>query len=315
MAGAADRQILFGAYPRERGGETEPDGVLRVEEQIDRPLAFVREFVNWNETFPDGLHTWLKNHGTAIYLSVKSKRGSTDIPWRSIADAPVGSQLHSEIVGWANKIKNYGSHVFFTFNHEPEAKASDGMGDAPDFIAAWRRIVKVFRNKGVTNAEFIWTMTDYAFTLGPEDPRGRYAPRWYPGDKWVDGIAADVYNWFTCRQRTSGISNPWWPMAHVARGVRDFAALHPTEKLFLAEWASFYKNNSPTDTSKADWIAEAQALFKTPAWSQLAGISYFNTQDGRDPDCKWWIDDPNPSALQAFVTMAQDPFYGAPSPA
>jgi hypothetical protein len=140
--------------------------------------------------------------------------------WRDIANAQPGSALYNQIVGWAAKIKAFGAPMGFIFNHEPEAAASDSMGTAQEFISAWQKVITVFREQGVTNAKYVWTMTDYAFWRTD----GGRADLWYPGDAYVDAIASDSYNWFNCRP---GINTAWHTLEWIAAHMRDFGLAHP----------------------------------------------------------------------------------------
>ncbi len=203
-------KILFGAFPGPRGPQTPQQAVQALEAQIGRPLAGVRVFDLWDSPFPDPYTTWLRDTGHTVFLSVKSQRVNGQVVlWRDIANAQPGSTLYNQIVGWANNVKAFGAPMYFIFNHEPEAAASDRMGTAQDFIAAWQKVITVFRDQGVTNAKYVWTMTDYAFWRTD----GGRADLWYPGDAYVDAIASDAYNWYNCR---SGINTPWHTLEWIA---------------------------------------------------------------------------------------------------
>lgn len=117
------------------------------------------------------------------------------------------------------------------FHHEPEAAVNLGNGTAGDFIAAWRKVVTVLRQQGVTNAEYVWTMTDYSFWVQDR----RRASLWYPGDAYVDHLGADAYNWYRCRP---GVNTPWWSLQQIIEPFRQFGQAHPTKGLMLPEWAS-----------------------------------------------------------------------------
>ena len=80
--------------------------------------------------------------------------------------------------------------------------------------AAWRQFVSIFRSEAVGNVRFLWVMTEHSFTLPATDRRA--AAKWYPGDPWVDGMAIDAYNWFTCRP---GIINSWTSLSEPDRAV------------------------------------------------------------------------------------------------
>ena len=294
--------IMFGAYPRYRGTETKRQAVLNLEKAIGRPLAAVRVFKLWDHSFPDGYDTWLRDSGHMLFLSVKTKRtNGTYVSWRGIADAQPGSTLYSQIASWADRVKAFGAPMVFIFNHEPEAKSSRGSGNNVDYIDAWRKVVTVFGDRGVTNAKFVWTMTDYSFWVQDQ----RSAPLWYPGDEWVDGIAADAYNWYECRVT---IKNRWKTLEEIVAPMLAFGAAHPDEQLMLTEWAS--SEDPAAAGRKAGWIQDVQALFQQPGWDRFTAVLYFHTQDGYYTNCRWWVDTSS-SSLTAFKTMATDPYYAA----
>jgi hypothetical protein len=292
--------VEFGAYSQPRSGESAQAAVLRGEATAGRNFDVVREFLNWDSPFPSSFDTWLRDTGRTLLLSVKSRRtnGST-ILWQSIIDAEPGSTLYTQIEQWADRTKDYGVPIYFTFNHEPESSASMSMGEAPQFIGAWRKIHDIFVARGVTNAKFNWIMTDYAFWVG-EDARNN-GPDWYPGDAYVDSMGIDAYNWYHCR---AGINTAWKSLEQIIKPFRDFGALHPGKELWLTEWAS---TEDPADPArKPQWYAAAQALFKRSDYEQFRGISYFDVK-GQNI-CTWYPDSSAASAT-AYWTMGTDPFY------
>ena len=211
--------------------------------------------------------------------------------------------MYTQIEGWADRIKAYGVPIYFAFNHEPESSASSDMGTAADFIAAWRKVHDVFLAHDVTNAKFIWIMTAYSFSVGSQ--AGNYAPKWFPGDQYVDAMGIDAYNWYTCH---TGGDNPWKSLEQIIKPFRDFGAAHPDKELWLTEWASTEDLARPA--RKAQFFTDAQALFKRPDYAQFQGISYFDKVQGT---CKW-VTDSSATAQAAFTVMATDPFYGGSIP-
>ena len=296
-----ESEFLWGAYVDKRVGSMDQNSLQRMESTAGRRLGVVREFMSWNTPFPDSYHTWLRDNGYPVVFSVKSKRtDGTIVPWSDIATAQPGSALYAEIVGWADRMKAYGVPLRFAFNHEPESKASSTMGDATSFIAAWRRIHDIFVERGATNVDFIWIMTDYAFMVGPT--ARNYGPTWYPGDEYVDAMAIDAYNWHNCR---TGISNPWKSLEQIIRPFRDFGALHPDEELWLAEYATVEDPAVPG--RKQQWFADAQALFKRADYAQFKGVAYFDRQ-GMD-SCTWFVDT-SATSVEGFRTMGADSYFG-----
>ena len=293
-AGPNDPTVLFGARP-EPGTQ---QGTTTLEGKIGRRLAAVRVYYNWDSPFPDTDVTWFRNNGYALLLSVKSeRRNHTFVQWRDIANAQPGSALHNDIVTWANRIKSLGTHVYFTFNHEPETSLNSS-GQGADFIAAWRKVVTVFRGQGVTNADYLWIMTAYSFKARDR----RRAVDWYPGEAYIDYMGADAYNWYNCRP---GTSNPWNSLEQLLNPMRLFAQGRTIKGLMVPEWASTEDSAQPG--RKAQWFADARALFKKPGWEGFKAVLYYN-KSSKYPNCRWFVDS-SQASLTAFSAMANDVYY------
>lgn len=298
----AQSPVLFGASARPRGDESQRDAVENLEEAIGRSLGAVRVFKRWGDPFPTEYERWLRSTGHTLFLSVASP---FDVSWQQLANTPIGSDLHDGLVRWAERIRDFGDTVYFTFNHEPETENRAVRGDQADFIDAWRRVVTVFRNNGVSNARFTWILT--AFTFSRTDGQGPWS--WYPGDDYVDAIGADGYNFFGCRE---GVANAWRPFSQVFEPVRAFAAAHPGKEAIIGEWGSV--EDPATPGRKAEWIRGAQATLTSPGWEQFRAILYYHSQGQvGNPPCPFWVDS-SQSSLEAFATMGADPhfFGGAP---
>jgi hypothetical protein len=300
----AEPPLQFGAHQWVRSGMTKQSALERLETIAGRRMAAVRQFYQWDAVFPTSFETGLRTRGQTLVMSVKSKRlNGTLVPWAQIAAAQPGSARHSEMVSWARRVRDYQAPVYVTFNHEPEAPVSEGMGTSSEYIAAWRKWVSIFRQQGASNVKFMWIMTDESFWL-PASHR-RAAVRWYPGDSWVDGIAGDAYNWFTCRP---GIRNAWRSLREIVDAQRQFGASHPAEELWLTEYATA---DDPADpTRKAQWYADARALFKTAAFSVFDGVMLFEPSYPFET-CNWRPDTTSATAA-AWRSWAQDPYYGGP---
>jgi len=293
-AGPNDPTVLFGARP-EPGTQ---QGTTTLEGKIGRRLAAVRVYYNWDSPFPDTDVTWFRNNGYALLLSVKSeRRNHTFVEWRDIANAQPGSALHNDIVTWANRIKSLGTHVYFTFNHEPETSLNSS-GQGAEFIAAWRKVVTVFRGQGVTNADYLWIMTAYSFKARDR----RRAVDWYPGEAYIDYMGADAYNWYNCRP---GTSNPWNSLEQLLNPMRLFAQGKTIKGLMVPEWASTEDSAQPG--RKAQWFADARALFKKPGWEGFKAVLYYN-KSSKYPNCRWFVDS-SQASLTAFSAMANDVYY------
>ena len=274
--------------------------VEALEGQIGRPLDIVREYLTWEEDFPTSYYTWMAETDHTPMLSLKPRRNNgTRIQWAALAAASPGSSLYNEIVAWAQKFKDFEVPFYFTLHHEPETTGSIPFGTDSDFKDAWRNVVDIFRAQGVDNAEFLWITTAWAYQLNPTDRR--YAPKWYPGDAWVDAIGADAYNWYNCLNANN---TNWRTLQNVIESFRQWGATHPDKPLMLPEWGSAEDPANPS--RKGQWIAQAQQLFKQSGYEQFTAVVYFHSE--HNAQCQWWADS-SPAALSAFTTMGADPFY------
>jgi hypothetical protein len=292
----------FGATVAPRTGQTQQQAVQALESKIGRKLAVVRVFKSWNSAFPTKYDTWLKSTGHLLMMSVQARRTDGSVVlWRSIANAQPGSTLYKQIVSWAQRIKSFGAHMYFIFNHEPESWRGLDNGTAADFIAAWRKIVTVFRNQGVTNVGYTWTMTAWGF----KRTDSRAARNYYPGDAYVDNIGADAYNFYTCRtdQKTK-----WTPLSTILSGWLQFGKAHSTKGMVIPEIGSVEDPNWAG--RKADWIRAGYAWLKNQLGSRLRVVAWWHDEapETRYPACAFWVDSTT-SSLGAFKTEGQDTYY------
>ncbi len=266
--------------------------------KIGRTVAATRDFLSWDSPFPTSFETGLTAQGTTIMLSVSTTRlNKTQISFGDVAAAQPGDQVYADMVSWADRVRDYGVPMYVTFQHEPEAAANKNKGTQAQYIAAWRNWVSVFRAEGATNARFIFITTAFGYQVKPSDHR--YAPAWYPGDDVVDAIAVDTYNWFTCR---ASVKNPWNSLAALIAGQKAFGALHPDKPLWVTEYATVEDPAQPG--RRAQWLSDAQDLFKQPGYEQYVGLLYFDL----NKQCDWRVENDTPS-LTAMQSMAFDPFY------
>lgn len=289
-------RVVLGAVGNSRA-ET-----LARERETGRRLEGVRAFKRWDEPLVGPDQRWAVRTGHALFLSVKSRLlDGTPLRWRDIADAAPGTPLHDDLVRQARAVKSLHATVRLVFNHEADAKTSRPMGEPADFVAAWRRLVSTYRAAGVTNVRYVWTMTDQAFQQG-------YAAAYYPGDAYVDAIAADAYNWYDCRG-----AGRWTSLAELVEPQRRFGLRHPGKDLMLLEWGSVEDPARPG--RKAQWIRDAAALFGRPGYGGYRAVlhwdaRYSGPEDGNRCEFDYRT---SPPALQAWRAMAADPVY-SPAP-
>ena len=276
------------------------------EATIGREVDFVRSFSRWNDQFPTSAQrTTLDDRNLLLSVRPVNPNGSP-IQWAAIANAQPGSQLHDDMVRWARSIEPFEDQIWLAFHHEPETTTNLNSGDADDFIAAFQAFMTVLADEQVDTLGRTWIMTNNSFVVPAADRRA--AEKWYPGDAYVDVIAADAYNWHNCRV---GVSSPWSDFGELVEDFRSFGLAHPDKDLMLAEFGTVEDPQDPT--RKADWIAEAQQLLSQPNYSQFVAASYFNVFDATHPNCQWGLDS-SPQSLAAFTQLSNDPVFGGLTP-
>jgi len=285
-------------------GNTKASSVQSLENAVGRSYAYLRVYRSWDDTFPDTDLNWMESTGHSLFLSIKARlKNGTNVPWQQIADAQPGSSLYTNLVRWATAIKGYDRPIYVSFNHEPDTTNSQASGTATQFIAAYRKFVTVMRDENVTNARFAYTTAVRNYSVSPTSVK--YAPKYYPGDDVIDVIAIDAFNMY-CRKTNGSFANPWRSLAQLLDPFMAFVAGHVGPDLVIAEWGS------PEDPAnlqrKAQWIAEAQEMFKQPAYQRFVGISYWNQLSHNYAGCDFRITS-STASLDAFKMMANDPFY------
>lgn len=293
---APERQLVFGASAANK------TQILEHERDLGRKLGGVRVFKKWDSTLFPADMAWARDNGRSLFLSIRAERSNgTAVRWADIAAAQPGSKLHDDMLRQAAQIEAFKAPVYITFNHEPEAKDAQHLGDGADFIAAWRKVINTYRAAGVTNAEYIWTMTGYGFARTDSQAAVHY----WPGAAYVDHIGADVYNWYNCRE-TKGT---WGSMAAKVEKVRQFGAQYPDKSIVIMEYSSAEDSERPG--RKAQWIDDAAALFHQPGYEQFSGVLQwsgrnFSTDESCDFDYR-----SSASATAALREMGSAPGYQA----
>ena len=196
------------------------------------------------------------------------------LPWATVANAKPGTSLHADIVRWAKTVKSRGYPIQLAFGHEPEAAIRRDLGTPSEYKAAWRNVVTIFRQQGVTNVK--WTFQATAWGFRAKSTADNYAPRYYPGDDLVEVIGGDAYNWHTCG-KGSGVDEP---LSRLASGVLSFAKSRG-KKASLPEFAA------TTSVDRVRWLSEGYTWLKQNR-ATFVSAYYFHRPDTQpNVGCDW----------------------------
>jgi hypothetical protein len=212
--------------------------------------------------------------------------------WRAVAAAGPGTALYGHIVRWADTIKARSGRVLVAYHHEPEAKTDISLGTSADFVAAYRRVVGIFRARGVQNVLYTWQMTAWAFRAPSTDRR--YAAKWYPGNGYVDVVGADAYNWYTCGAGTG----KWREFSTLADPVLAFARARGKQ-------AAFPEFGSIAHSRRAEWLANVHR-YVVANRASIQALFYFHRPStvAAYSDCRWPL--ATYAEFKAYGDMARD---------
>jgi hypothetical protein len=136
-----------------------------------------------------------------------------------------------------------------------------------DFVAAWRRVVDIFRQVGAQNVSWAWIPNVF-----PPTPVSWVDPNidaYYPGDDYVDWVGADIYD----------VGPPSW-----LDSIYSFAVTH-AKPIFLAEWGVRHDGTGLTPAQEQAWLGAMFDYFKShPA---IKAINYFNYNSRSDNGIPW----------------------------
>lgn len=153
---------------------------------------------------------------------------------------------------------------------------------ARDFVLAWRHVHDLFAEAGASNVEWVWSPN----VVMPGSPS---LPSLYPGDRYVDWIGLDGYNWGTTRagSRWQSFGDVFGPTLRAVRALTQ-------RPLMLSEVGS-----AEAGGSKAAWVADFfRQLRRNP---DILAFVWFNF----DKEADWRIDSSS-SSRHAFVAGVAD---------
>ncbi len=262
-----------------------------VEAASERKLVVDREYYFFDDTYPTVDDYWSRDQGRTLYLSMTAYNADASInKWADIAAGLYDATLHEH----AAAIKAFGAPIFFAFHHEPNKNNGQDPGTPADFIAAWQHIHDLFIADGVTNVS--WVLTLMAWTY-----KKNAAEQWYPGDAYVDELAADGYNWYGCHSP----SGPWTEVQEIFQTFYDYG-VSKHKPMIVAEWGT---GEDPADPNrKANWFTNSLADFRL--WPQIKVVSYYDSS--KVQTCFRWVNT-SPESQAAFTAEGLDPWFN-PTP-
>ncbi len=278
--------VLLGAYStatrvppsHERADLLESLG--RLEDRAGRKLDIYHYYYGWRGAFPRFRETeWGVAEGRIPMVT-----------WDGADVRLINAGSFDELIRErAAGVRELGAPIFIRWMAEMDGNVSRPIARSPrEFIAAWRRIVTIFRTEGASNAVWVWCPNVYGVEFGN-------APDWYPGGAYVDWVCGDGYNWAVARPGAT-----WRSFADT------FAAWYAWgsslgKPLMVGETGTM----EGTPGQKAAWIDGMRVALKT-SMPMVAALVLFDTWDRREYD---WRVRTSPSSEQAWGRLGRDAWF------
>jgi hypothetical protein len=158
-------------------------GVARFTSKTGIKPRLVVYYSGWFEPFKTAFATTAARHGAVPLIQINPK----GINIAAIASGHYDSYLTS----YAEAVRSYHHPVILSFGHEMNGNwySWGYQHTSPEvFVAAWRHIVTVFRDRGARNVTWLWTANVVHRSRSIVSP----AP-WWPGDRYVTWVGLDGY--------------------------------------------------------------------------------------------------------------------------
>ena len=273
-------RVLLGAFTNPPGVKDEPAQkalIRRRTRDMGRPFDLQHWFYAWGKPFPSWREPWYHRQGSVPLIS-----------WGGTDSAAVAAGVHdAEIVARADAVAELGFPVSIRYFWEMDAaKNRHRARDPESYVAAWRRIARIFERRGARDVTWVWCPTALGFMKGE-------AQRWYPGDDVVDWVCADGYNW------PPGWAHvPWRSFEEIFTDFHVFG-LQRDKPMMIAEFG--VQERQPGE--KARWLEDIPRVL-TSSLHGIDAIVYFDTHKGID-----WRLDTSRESYEAFLRMAAHPVF------
>ncbi len=181
----------------------------------------------------------------------------------------------------------------FNGNWYPWGIANNGQ-DPTLYVRAYRHVHDLVVRAGARNVQWVWALNNGS---SPDEPYNDPAAA-YPGDRYVDWVGIDGYNW--------GFGPSWDPTVDhwtsfdqtLSTAYAKARAVAPKRPVMLAEFAS-----TEDGGDKAQWLTDMDALLRSGAYPDLRLLTYFDVNK-EEP----WSPTSSAAAQAAFTSWVHQPY-------
>jgi hypothetical protein len=185
----------------------------------------------------------------------------------------------------ARQGRDFGKPILLRFAHEMNGNWYPwGLGvngnTAGDYVAAWRHVVRVFRQENAHNVKHVWCPNVGSFSS------------LFPGDEWIDYLCLDGYNW-------GSKYNNWDSFEEVFDSSYRQIVRLSRKPIVIGEFAA---NQAGGD--KAAWVRHAFSPDVLRRYPQIRALVWFD--ENKEVD---WRVNSSDSTLSAFRSVLRNPIF------
>lgn len=277
------RGALFGAWAEPIGGNGYVSyewAVIKLEREIGRKLAIDQLYDPWSRPLPLIVARWDLRNGRIPMIS-----------WAGYHTNLIAAGRFDRMIrARARQLRDLHGPVMLRWFAEMDGRNDRPLVTSPgSFIAAWRRVHRIFTSVGATNVSWVWCPNAGHFPDG-------VSQLFYPGTKYVDWICADGYNWAPKRAGA-----PWKNIVSIFSSYYRWG-IRMGKPLMIGEFGVL--EGAPG--AKAAWYRQTDRLLRT-MFPRIRAVIYFNSDhQGYD-----WRITTSRSAMAGFRAFANDPWFSA----
>ena len=283
--------VFFGVF--REGAPNNMNYIKKYEEQTGNKPATIMWYQDWAQNFPYDAALNVINYGAIPHIVWEPWYWGdhSKIHLKDITDGKWDKYIRT----WAQEIRNFKHPVFLRIAHEFNIEGYpwgivNNNQDPKLYIAAYRHIVDIFKKEKVENVKWVWCFMNYSF---PKEDWNDWEVA-YPGNKYVDWIGIDGYNWGNTKEWSQ-----WQSFEYLFRDqVRRCKTLWPNKPIMVAEFAS-----AQAGGDKAAWIKDIPGYLKS-SLRDIDLIIWFDENKETD-----WRIKSSKQSLQAFKKIVQDPLF------
>ncbi|AEV69659.1 beta-mannanase [Acetivibrio clariflavus DSM 19732] len=273
---SAETELKIGAW---LGSQPTDAGIKELNQLQGRNLDIVHMFINWSTNFD-----FVRPHADAVYAN-NAILLITWEPWEYDTVQIMNGNADSYIRRMAQDMKYYGKEIWLRPLHEANGDwypwaigYAGGKNTNSTYIAAFRRIVDIFRSEGANNVKWVFNVN--CNNVGPNTSFTGI----YPGDNYVDYTSIDGYNWGTTQSWGSKWQSFDEIFSEAYNSLRNY-----NKPIIIAEWAS-----AEIGGNKAQWITDSFNRIKS-SYDKIFAAVWFNHNKETD-----WRINSSEAALNAY---------------